>query len=91
MGKGDALAKFMNDKNKDDLTPLYYAENKVSIPFLKLLIDNGTNVDAVTNLSKSVMHMTTEIAMLLLLFQFLKIHHNCLNLFLTFVFLNYYT
>ena len=50
----------MNDKNKDDLTPLYYAENKVSIPFLKLLIDNGTNVDAVTNLSKSVMHMTIE-------------------------------
>ena len=60
MGKGDALAKFMNDKNKDDLTALYYAENKVSIPLLKLLIDNGANVDAVTNLSKSVMHMTIE-------------------------------
>ena len=60
MGKGDALAKFMNDKNKDDLTALYYAENKVSIPLLKLLIDNGANVDAVTYLSKSVMHMTIE-------------------------------
>lgn len=30
MGKGDVLAKFMNDKNKDDLTALYYAENKVT-------------------------------------------------------------
>ena len=91
MGKGDALAKFINDKNNDDLIALYYVGNKVSISLLKLLIDNGANVDAVTNLSKSVMHMTTEIAMLLLLFHFLKIHHNCLNLFLTFVLLSYYT
>ena len=60
MGKGDALAKFINDKNNDGLTALHFAANKGNIPLLKLLIDNGANVDAVTNLGKNVMHMAAE-------------------------------
>ena len=60
MGKGDALAKFINDKNSDGLTSLHFAANKGSIPLLKLLIENGANVDAVTNLGKNVMHMAAE-------------------------------
>ena len=60
MGKGDALAKFINDKNNEGLTSIHYAANKGSIPLLKLLIDNGANVDAVTNLGKNVMHMAAE-------------------------------
>ena len=60
MGKGDALAKFINDKNNEGLTSLHFAANKGSIPILKLLIENGANVDAVTNLGKNVMHMAAE-------------------------------
>ena len=61
MGKGgDILAKFINDKTNEGLTALHYAANKGNIPLLKLLIDNGANVDAVTNLGKNLMHMAAE-------------------------------
>ena len=60
MGKGDVLAKFINDKTNEGLTALHYAANKGNIPLLKLLIENGANVDAVTNLGKNLMHMAAE-------------------------------
>ena len=60
MGKGDALTKFINDKTNEGLTALHYAANKGNIQLLKLLIDNGANVDAVTNLGKNLMHMAAE-------------------------------
>jgi palmitoyltransferase len=60
MSKGDSLAKFINDKTNEGLTALHYAANKGSIPLLKLLIENGANVDAVTNLGKNLMHMAAE-------------------------------
>ena len=60
MGKGDVLAKFINDKTNEGLTALHYAANKGNIPLLKLLIENGANVDAVTNLGQNLMHMAAE-------------------------------
>ena len=60
MSKGDSLAKFVNDKTNEGLTALHYAANKGSIPLFKLLMENGANVDAVTNLGKNVMHMAAE-------------------------------
>ena len=60
MGKGDSLAKFINDKTNEGLTALHYSANKGSIPLFKLLIENGANIDAVTNLGKNVMHMAAE-------------------------------
>ena len=60
MGKGETLAKFINDKTNEGLTALHYAANKGSIPLLKLLIENGANVDAVTNIGKNLMHMAAE-------------------------------
>ena len=60
MGKAETLAKFINDKTNEGLTALHYAANKGSIPLLKLLIENGANVDVVTNNGKNLMHMAAE-------------------------------
>ena len=60
MGKGDSLEKFINEKTNEGLTALHYAANKGSIPLLKLLIENGANVDVVTKLGKNLMHMAAE-------------------------------
>ena len=60
MGKGNALEKFINEKTNEGLTALHYAANKGSIPLLKLLIENGANVDVVTKLGKNLMHLAAE-------------------------------
>ena len=60
MGKGDSLSKFINDKTNEGLTAIHYASNKGNIKLLQLLIDNGANVDAITNTEKNVMHFAAE-------------------------------
>ena len=60
LGYTQALISFINSKTSQGLTPLHYAAYKGNLELSKYLIQNGANVNALTNLGKNIIHLSAE-------------------------------
>ncbi len=60
LGSSSQLLKFLNEKTSEGFTALHYAACKGNIPITKFLIENGAEVESVTNRGKNVMHLAAE-------------------------------
>ena len=59
-GSSSLLSNFINEKNDGGLTALHYTAFKGNLELSKILIKNGASVDAITNLGKNIIHLSSE-------------------------------
>ena len=60
LGLCDKFTSFINSKTNEGLTPLHYTAFKGNIEISKYLLQNGADVNAVTNLGKNIIHLAAE-------------------------------
>ena len=59
-GSSAQLSNFINEKTDGGLTALHYAAFKGNLELSKILIKNGASVNAITNLGKNIIHLSSE-------------------------------
>ena len=60
LGFGPTFTAFINSKTEEGLTPLHYTAYIGNLEISKILLQNGADVNAVTNLGKNIIHLSAE-------------------------------
>lgn len=60
LGANQTFNAFINSRTEQGLTPLHYTAYTGNLEVSKYLIQNGADVNAVTNLGKNIIHLSAE-------------------------------
>ena len=60
LGNNNVFIAFINSKTNEGLTPLHYTAFKGNLEISRYLLQNGADVNAVTNLGKNIIHLSAE-------------------------------
>ena len=60
LGANQTFNAFINSRTEQGLTPLHYTAYNGNLEVSKYLIQNGADVNAVTNLGKNIIHLSAE-------------------------------
>ena len=58
--KPEILKEFINTSNDQGVTPLHYASFRGEVPIIKLLIENGADINKLTNRQLNVIHYSAQ-------------------------------